>query len=80
MNREREKIRSEIAETEHELAEARRERSRIIKRMGEITDKGAPKQMITRYALELKDQINVINNLNERLHMLNALLVDGDGR
>lgn len=51
------------------LAEARARRDRLIDRMVELKHKGAPREMRTRLELDLKDVLDEINDLNERIHL-----------
>lgn len=51
------------------LAEARARRDRLIDRMVELKHKGAPMEMRKRLELDLKDVLDEINDLNERIHL-----------
>ena len=51
------------------LAEARARRDRLIDRMVELKHKGAPREMRARMELDLKDVLDEINDLNERIHL-----------
>ena len=51
------------------LAEARARRDRLIDRMVELKRRGAPREMRTRLELDLKDVLDEINDLNERIHL-----------
>ena len=51
------------------LAEARARRDRLIDRMVELKHRGAPMEVRRRLELDLKDVLDEINDLNERIHL-----------
>ncbi len=71
-----ERIRSEIAQANAELAEAQRERDRIDRRKAEIRRRGAPDWMLARYAAEHHAFEVWINQLHDRIFVLQNEYMD----
>lgn len=74
--REMERLRSEIAQANADLAEAQRERDRIDRRKAEIRRRGAPDWMLARYAAEHHAFEVWINQLHDRIFVLQNEYMD----
>lgn len=74
--REMERLSAEIAQANADLAEAQRERDRIDRRKAEIRRRGAPGWMLARYAAEHHAFEVWINQLHDRIYVLQNEYMD----
>lgn len=74
--REMERLRGEIAQANADLAEAQRERDRIDRRKAEIRRRGAPDWMLARYAAEHHAFEVWINQLHDRIYVMQNEYMD----
>ena len=75
-----ERLSAEIAQANADLAEAQRERDRIDKRKAEIRRRGAPDWMLARYAAEHHAFEVWINQLHDRIFVLQNEYMDWASR